>query len=275
MYRPTVFGTLLVCIVIGLGSTSAAVAATDEAYVPTAFVTGGNRGIGFEFVRQYAQAGWNVIATARSPDKADVLQALASDNPRITIEQLDVTDIARIDELAAKYADQPIDVLLNNAAISGSPSREQSFRRLNYELFDPFMQTNAMGPLKISEAFYKHVEASQQKKIVVISSSGGLFSKSDSMAKGTYYYRASKAALNMLMLQVAGDVKRYGITVILLNPGLVDTQKVLTEMNEKMKLGLTLTLIEDSIAGMRKVIDEKDLDESGRMWQWTGEPLDW
>jgi NAD(P)-dependent dehydrogenase (short-subunit alcohol dehydrogenase family) len=275
MFRPTVLGALLVYIVVGLGSHALADTTSDDAYIPTVFVTGGNRGIGFEFVRQYADAGWNVIATARSPDKADDLQALASDNPRITIEQLDVTDIARIDELAAKYVDQPIDVLLNNAAISGSPSREQSFRRLDYDLFDPFMQTNAMGPLKISEAFYQHVEASQQKKIVVISSSGGLFSRANSMAKGTYLYRASKAALNMLMLQVAGDVKRYGITVILLNPGLVDTQKVLTEMNETMKLGLTLTLIEDSIAGMRKVIDEKGLDESGRMWQWTGEPLDW
>ena len=268
-------GALVAAAILCLGGAAPAEAATDETYVPTVFVTGGNRGLGFEFVKQYAAAGWNVIATARNPDKADDLRALAKDNPRITIEQLDITDIARIDALAKQYADQPIDILLNNAAISGSPQREQSFRRLDYDLFDPFMRTNAMGPLKMSEAFYKNVEASRDKKIVVITSSGGLFSKANSMAKGTYLYRASKAALNMLMLQVAGDVKRYGITVILLNPGLVDTQKVLTEMNEKMKLGLTITLIEDSIAGMRAVIDEKGLDESGRVWQWTGEPLGW
>jgi len=258
-----------------LGVVAPAEAMDDETYVPTVFVTGGNRGLGFEFVRQYADAGWNVIATARKPAKADDLQALAKANPRITIEQLDITDIDRIDALAEKYAGRPIDILLNNAAISGSPSREQSFRHLDYDQFDPFMRTNAMGPLKMSEAFYKSVEASRHKKIVVITSSAGLFSKTDTMTKGTYLYRASKSALNMLMLQVADDVRRYGITVVLLNPGLVDTQKVLTELNEKMNLGLTLIPIEDSIAGMRAVIAEKGLDESGRAWQWTGEALDW
>ena len=60
-----------------LGVVAPAEAMDDEAYVPTVFVTGGNRGLGFEFVRQYADAGWNVIATARKPAKADDLQALA------------------------------------------------------------------------------------------------------------------------------------------------------------------------------------------------------
>jgi NAD(P)-dependent dehydrogenase (short-subunit alcohol dehydrogenase family) len=102
-----------------------------------------------------------------------------------------------------------------------------------------------------------------------------LFSQFENGARGTYFYRASKAALNMLMLQVANDVKRRDITVVVLNPGLVDTQHMLAELNEKMNLGLTLIPIEDSIAGMRKVIEAKDLDESGNIYQWTGEQLEY
>jgi NAD(P)-dependent dehydrogenase (short-subunit alcohol dehydrogenase family) len=150
----------------------------------------------------------------------------------------------------------------------------QIFKRLDYDLFDDFMETNAQGPLKMSEAFLKNVEASKQKKIAVLTSKVGLFSHFDEGTIGTYFYRTSKTALNMLMRQVAEDVQKRGITVVLLNPGLVDTQHVLTEMNEKMKLGLTLVPIEDSIAGMRIEIDETGVDESVLVHQWNGEQLE-
>lgn len=251
------------------------VAAAIDGAAPTVLITGANRGLGFEFARQYAADGWNVIATARKPEAADDLQALAEEYSGVTIEQLDVLDLDRIDALAAKYADQPIDVLLNNAGISGNPMPGQMFRKLDYDLFDDFMQTNARGPLKMSEAFLKHVEASEQRKIVVVSSRAGLFSQFGAAARGTYFYRASKTALNMLMLQVADDVKRRGITVVMLNPGLVDTQNQLTELNEKLKLGLTLVPIVDSISGMRAVIAARSLDESGNLYQWHGEQLEY
>jgi NAD(P)-dependent dehydrogenase (short-subunit alcohol dehydrogenase family) len=272
MRRFTVLlASLLACLPITVlaGSHSA------SADAPTVLITGGNRGLGLEFVRQYAADGWRVIATARRPEAADQLQALAQKNPLIIIEQLDVRDLPAIDALAAKYAERPIDVLLNNAALSGSPSPKQMFRRLDFDLFNAFMETNARGPLKMSEAFLKHVQASEQKKIVVITSKGGLFSQLDSMAFGTYFYRASKAAVNMLMVQVAADVKKRGITVVLLNPGLVDTQDRLTQMNEKMKLGLTLVPIQESVAGLRNMIDTLPPEESGVVHQWSGERLDY
>jgi NAD(P)-dependent dehydrogenase (short-subunit alcohol dehydrogenase family) len=249
------------------------IAAIDDT-ASTVLVTGANRGLGFEFASQYAADGWNVIATARKPDAAEKLQALAKEYPRVVIEQLDVRDLERIDELAAKYADQPIDILLNNAGISGNPMPGQVFKRLDYDLFDDFMETNAQGPLKMSEAFLKNVEASEQKKIAVLTSKVGLFSEFDAGTIGTYFYRTSKTALNMLMRQVAEDVKKRGITVILLNPGLVDTQNVLTEMNEKMKLGLTLVPIADSIAGMRTAIEKTTVDDPPNVHQWDGGLLD-
>jgi NAD(P)-dependent dehydrogenase (short-subunit alcohol dehydrogenase family) len=245
-----------------------------EGYTPTVLVTGGNRGLGLEFVHQYAAMGWKVIATARKPEKAEALQALAKEFPGISIEALDVNDLERVDALSEQYKDQPIDVLLNNAGISGSPSPDQLFRRLDYSLFDAYMHTNARGPLKMCEAFLSQVRASQMKRMVAVSSLGGSFAARNSMAPATTFYRASKSALNMLMVNVADSTEKYGITVIMLNPGLVDTQGVLTEMNEKMNMGLNITLKEDSIAGMINVIDTTGIENTGLIYQWTGDPLE-
>jgi NAD(P)-dependent dehydrogenase (short-subunit alcohol dehydrogenase family) len=85
---------------------------------PTVLITGANRGIGLEFVQQYAARGWNVVATARKPAKADRLQTLADAHEHVVIEQLDVTDFARIDELATKYTEQTIDILISNAGLT-------------------------------------------------------------------------------------------------------------------------------------------------------------
>jgi NAD(P)-dependent dehydrogenase (short-subunit alcohol dehydrogenase family) len=265
---------LVACMQFAPGAIDTAQAAESD-YVPAVLVTGANRGLGFEFTRQYAALGWTVIATARSPEEAEELQALAASNDNILIEQLDVTDFAQIDALAEKYRNQPLDVLLNNAGISGSPSPKQLFQRLDYSLFDAYMHTNALGPLKMSEAFLPHLRAGQHKRLVTMSSLGGSFAARDKMAPGTMLYRASKSALNMLMVNVAEAVRKYDITVVLLNPGLVDTQGMLTEMNEKMNMGLELTPIEASIAGMIKVIDTTPLIDSGRVFQWNGDMLEY
>jgi NAD(P)-dependent dehydrogenase (short-subunit alcohol dehydrogenase family) len=110
--------------------------------------------------------------------------------------------------------------------------------------------------------------------MVTVSSLGGSFAVRDSMPPGTMLYRTSKSALNMIMVNVAAAVRKHDITVVLLNPGLVDTQGVLTEMNEKMNLGLNLVPIEDSIAGMINVIDTVAFVNSGTIYQWTGKILE-
>ena len=101
---------------------------------PTVLITGSSRGIVFELSRQYAQQGWTVIATCRTPEMATALQALAKGFDNVTIERLDVTDHARIDELAAQYEGTAIDVLLNNAGIN--PGRVgQHFGAIDYAEF--------------------------------------------------------------------------------------------------------------------------------------------
>ena len=190
---------------------------------PTVMITGSNRGIGLEFVKQFSDKGWNIIATARKPDEAEDLQALAADNPRIIIEQLDVTDHPRIDALAAKYSDTPIDVLLSNAGIV--PRYSSAFKRsggVDYDMARLSYEVNAIAPLKISSAFMGNVEASEHKKIVIISSKAGSFELSPKMPM-MYSYRASKAGLNMFMYTLSLETKRNGVIVTMLSPGQVNT----------------------------------------------------
>ncbi|MDP6695768.1 MAG: SDR family oxidoreductase [Gammaproteobacteria bacterium] len=269
---PGLTGILLLAVFLAPVSLTAA--GGDEGYIPTVLITGSNRGLGFEFVKQYTARGWKVIATARKPDAAEELQAFAVENSNVVIEQLDIADLDRVDALAEQYKDQPIDVLLNNGAISGSPDPKQLFGKVDYDRFDQFMDVNLRGPLKVSEAFLPHLKAGKKKRLVVMSSKGGSFAYIDAMpSQGTMLYRTSKAALNMLMVNVADAVKKDDIVVVLLNPGLVDTQGMLTKMNEKMNLGLDLTLKEDSIAGMIEVIENTTMEDSAKVFQYTGQVI--
>ena len=103
---------------------------SEELTTATELITGSHRGIGLELARNYAQRGWRVVGTARRPEAADDLQAIAADHPNLQIERLDLLDHAMIDSLAEKLSDLPIDVLLNNAAILGEPN-DQNFGSLD------------------------------------------------------------------------------------------------------------------------------------------------
>ena len=132
---------------------STIVLATDAAK-PTVLITGANRGIGLELVRQYSDRDWQIIATARDPAGATDLQALAKADPDITVEKLDVTDHAAVDALAAKYKDQPIDVLLSNAAKTPRyMSAMKGAATIDYEEARNSFEINALGPAKLIAAF--------------------------------------------------------------------------------------------------------------------------
>jgi NAD(P)-dependent dehydrogenase (short-subunit alcohol dehydrogenase family) len=190
----------------------------------TVLVTGANRGIGLEYVRQIAERGWNVIATARKPAEATELQALAKEWPQVVVEQLDVTDHAAIDALAARYKDQAIDILLLNAGLTPSayPSAFKPLAGVDFDIARQSFEVNAIGPLKMCQAFMNHVVASPKKQIVVMSSKGGSFAESPKMPM-MYEYRASKAALDMYMYTLAFETAKKGVTLVLLSPGQVNT----------------------------------------------------
>ncbi len=189
---------------------------------PVVLVTGSNRGIGLEFVRQYAEKGWNVIATARDPAAATELTALAAQHRNVVVEKLDVADSAQIATLAAKYRGKPVDLLLHNAGWLGEP-KQQSFDNLDYAAFEEVLRVNTFAPLEISHAFMDNVLASRQKKIVVITS--GLSSQANTKrGGGLYFYRISKAGVNMAMRTLAAETRASGVKVGILAPGMVETR---------------------------------------------------
>lgn len=184
-----------------------------------ALVTGANRGVGLEFVKQLAEQSVEVFACCRQPAEAAELQTLAESNDQIHIHALDVNDQTQVDALAKQLADQPIDLLINNAGISGE--KGVTVGNINRDNFRHVMETNCLSVVKVSEAFLPQVEKSQDKLIVVISSR--MASISDNDRGQSYAYRASKAAVNAVMRSFAIDVKERGVHVLLLHPGWVRT----------------------------------------------------
>ena len=234
--------------------------------VPTVLITGANRGIGLALTRAYLARGWNVIATCRQPGAAAALQTMATENARLSIEQLDVLDHEMVDALADKLRGRSIDILINNAGIRG-PRDQQSFGSLNYSSFQAVMATNTLAPLKVSEAFIDHVAASNQKKVITISSSLGSISRTFG---GSYFYRASKTAVNMMMANLARDVRERGVVVGIVTPGYVDTDFTRDAGDQVPKISP-----EESAAGMLPVIDRFSLGTTGTLMRHTGEPLAW
>ena len=164
---------LFITALLGSLLASAVQAAFPDPARPTVMITGSNASHGLAFVEEYNKLGWNIIATCRSPDKAAELNALAADNPNIAVEELDIIDDAEIAALAEKYRDVPIDVLLNNAAINAYRFGLSRFGKIDYDWFETILRVNIIGPLKVSEAFQKNVEASEQKKVIAMTSTGG------------------------------------------------------------------------------------------------------
>ena len=232
-------------------------------------VTGANRGLGLEFTRQYAERGARIIATARKPEKADALNALAADNRNITVEQLDVTDHAMIDALAEKYVDQPIDLLLNNAGIGGNSS-DQVFGRMNFDTFDQIMDVNVKGPMKICQSFRKHVRASDHKKMVAVSSSQGSIASVGSPM--LYFYRASKAALNMCMVNLAAQLQRRRVIVGLVTPGATATDFIPEQFRSAIK-----NIQEPPVAAadMIRNIDRFTVANTGTFFDYDGTIVPW
>lgn len=236
--------------------------------MPTVLVTGANRGLGLGFVKHYASAGWSVIAGCRRPDESDELHGVAkSCAPRVAVERIDVLDHGTIDEAADKYADQPIDVLINNAGIIGPiPIMEhierQHFGTMDYDVWEEVMRTNTFGPLKMAEAFVDNIAASGHKKLVNLSSTLGSIAEDHLPAIA---YASSKTALNKVMTLLADKLRARGIIVALFCPGHVKT-----------RMGPNAPIeIEDSIKGLTALIGDLTPERTGTFTRFNGEAIAW
>ncbi len=238
--------------------------------MPTVLITGANRGIGLGFVRHYAEDSWTVIACCRNPHGADDLNEIAKQSSgRVQVEQMDVANHSSVNALAIKYTGKPIDVLINNAGVSGprGDNRElmykQMFGTIDYSAWDDVFRVNTMGSLKVSEAFIDNVAASADKIIVTLSSTMG------SVQEGTmpvFLYGSSKAASNWVVSMMANELKERGIIAVTFCPGHVKTAMGGPEAPVE---------VDDSVAGMRKMIAGLTLDDTGSFKRYTGDTVAW
>ncbi|MCP5145305.1 MAG: SDR family NAD(P)-dependent oxidoreductase [Gammaproteobacteria bacterium] len=247
--------------------------ATFSPDAPTVLVTGANRGIGFELAKQYAEAGWNVIATTRrgegDPGRAG-LEQVQQGHPNLHIERIDVTSTEMINAVADKYRDQPLDVLINNAAAVEATFQadleqvNQPYNEIDFDAARMDFDVNALGPMRMAQAFMDHVKRSKQKKIINVTSFIGSFGRGIPTAMGMNY-GASKAALNMYSLKLSHAVKPDGVIVGLVEPILVASKPGVAD-NPMAKP------VQDEVAKLRKVIADITMETSGLITNFsTGE----
>ena len=231
--------------------------------MPSALITGANRGLGFEFVRQYLVDGWQVYAACRDPASASELRRLIeTSDGKLRMLAMDVTDPASVDAAATELDGQAIDLLLNNAGIIRPQG--QTIGNIDYEAWAEVLAVNTMGPMRVSEAFVEHVARSDRKLIVTLTS--GMGSIADNSSGGSILYRSSKAAMNMVMRSLAIDLASRGITCVVVNPGWVRTD--MGGPNASLQPA-------ESISALRRLIATLGPEQSGKFFNHTGREYPW
>ncbi|WP_028351605.1 SDR family oxidoreductase [Bradyrhizobium murdochi] len=220
----------------------------------TVLVTGANRGLGLEFVRQYREAGWLVIATSRRLDEGVRARDCGAE-----LLQLDVRDEEAIRALAHSLEGRKIDLLINNA---GYHPGAQQLGKLDYENWQSAFHINVIAPLQLAEALLSIIPP--DGKIVNIGSRQG--SMACNREGGKYLYRATKAAVHSITRSLAIDLVERGIVVAALHPGWVKTDMGTNNADIE---------VEESVSGMRKVIADLGPHNTGHLINYDGEVIPW
>ena len=230
---------------------------------PLALIVGANRGLGLGLVRELLGRGYDVIATARHPEKADALAALSASHPgRITIERLDLNNLAELDGFAPKLAGKKLDVLFLNAGVSG-PAHKDGMQATPEEM-GALMFTNAVAPVRLA----RHLLANVREDTGVIAfMSSVMGSVADNFAGTSELYRASKAALNCMTrgFYHAGLGGRK-ITVLSLHPGWVRTD---------MGGPSAAVGIEESVRGLAEVLAAQKGTHAHKFLDYQGHSIAW
>lgn len=226
--------------------------------MPTAVITGANRGLGLEFVRQLAGRGWRVHACARSPEKARELKDVEGNVVR---HRLDVTDGLQVAGLGRELAEEAVDLLVNNAGIYGPRG---GFGQIGYEEWLHVFDVNTVGPMRMAEAFVRHLEKAERPRLINISSRMG--SIGDNGSSGSHIYRSSKAALNMVTKCLSIDLRPRGIVVAAMHPGWVGT--AMGGRNAPLDPS-------ESVAGMLAVIEKLRPEDNGSFFAQDGGAIPW
>lgn len=231
--------------------------------MPTALITGSSRGLGLEFVRQFAGAGCDVIATCKTPAAATALQQeAAASGGKITVHQLDAANRTAIFDLAKRLEGRPIDYLVANAAIS--PNKRIPLAEVDEAEWLEVFRTNTLGPSYLAAAFAPAVAASGRRVMAFISTRMTVLP--ENVAGSYYMYRSSKGALNQVIRNLSIELGPQGVSVVALHPGFVRTD-----------MGGERAAIEPaaSVAGLLKVLFHADATSNGRLYDWNGQHVNW
>ena len=228
-------------------------------------VTGANRGIGLAFVQQLLARGDRVIATCRHPGKAAALNTLAGEFPgRLHVLPLDIAQQKSRTELVRELPlvlgdDSRIDVLINNAGVLHSGER---FGHIDAAMLEDSFRINAVGPFLLTQAVAPLL--ADGARIANLSSVMGSIARCTEFRSPSYC--SSKAAQNMLTVELARALAARGIVVLALHPGWVQTE-----------MGGDSATVDpnDSVGGLLRVIDAATLEDSGHFMDWRGNPLPW
>ena len=242
---------------------------------PTVLITGANRGIGLELTKQYADKGWNVIATSRHVAEDPALAALSevvAKHPQVVLEKIDVSDTTTVRSVADKYRDQPIDVVINNAAaVEATFAADMAaatipFEKMDFDAARRDFDVNTLGAMRVAQAFLPNVESSRQKKLVSVTSSAGSFG--NPLPNGiAMNYGASKAGLNKYMTLLAVQLKSKGVIVALVQPVFVASKSDMANVKGAAPL-------EQEVGKLIKVIDGITLESSGKITNFSTGKVD-
>jgi len=225
-------------------------------------VTGANRGIGLELVRQLLARGATVEAACRRPEDARALHALG-DASALRVHRCDVGDDASVRAFAVELGEGAIDLVVNNAGVSGGS--RQSLRDCDFAEAVRTYDIDALGPLRVSLALLPQLRRGAGKKLAHITS--GLGSIGDNKSGGFFAYRMAKAALDMMAKNLAVELRGDGIVSVAINPGWVQTD---------MGGPSAAIAVGDSVRGILRAIDGATIDNCGDgIFDWKGGRYPW
>jgi NAD(P)-dependent dehydrogenase (short-subunit alcohol dehydrogenase family) len=218
-------------------------------------VTGANRGIGHELVRQLVERGDDVDAVSRA--QAEIVYEDTSTDSKVRTFRCDIADDASVRALVADLGDAALDMVINCAGVGGGS--HQSLRDMDFAEALRTYNVDALGALRISLALLPHLRRGREKKLVHITS--GLGSIGDNRSGGSYAYRMAKAALNMMSKNLAVELRDEGIASFVISPGWVRTD-----------MGGPHAEItpQESVRGMLRAIESATLADSGAFLDWKG-----
>ena len=227
----------------------------------TLVITGANRGIGLEFVKQYLQDGWQVIAGCRAPESAPELNAL-NEQGSLVVMPLDVANSTSRESFCRAIGGMPVHLYINNAGVYAP--KQAAIGHIDESVWLDVLQVNTVAPLKMVELLQQNLVAAGSATVAILSSKMG--SLADNSSGGSYIYRSSKAAVNAVVKSLSIDLYENKIKVVALHPGWVQTE---------MGGPNALIDVQTSVSGMKRVVANLTLEQSGGFMSYDSTLIPW